>query len=225
MEQLGEQSLLRQEAGPDAEPRFTMLETIREFGLEQLADSGEEGAVQDAHAAHYAALGDEARRDWVVQPGPFIVALEADADNLRAALASAEHQKATDIGLRLGLAFDIWREAPGMLSEGRAWWQSLLVLPGGTPSLRARSLTHLGWLAAYQGDFDVAADAGEQAVALAAEPDWIRANALGVRGMVEFSRGAAGTAQRWIEEALYLLRANCSDGAVMVPDLLMHLVS
>ena len=109
-----------------------------------------------------------------------------------------------------------------MLSEGRAWWQLLPVLPSGTPSLRARSLTDLGWLAAYQGDFDVAADAGEQAVALAAEPDWVRANALGVPGTSLLlgehpELPSAGSRRRWIYS-----RADI-DGAVMVPDVLMHL--
>jgi predicted ATPase/class 3 adenylate cyclase len=223
VEQLGEQSLLRQDAGPGGGPRFVMLETIREYGLERLAESGEEEAVRDAHTAQYAALGDEARRDWVVRPGPFTIALEADADNLRSAMAWAECQQATDSGLRLGLAFNILAEARGLLSEGRAWWQRLLALPGGTPSLRARSLTELGWLAVYQGDFGAAADAGEQAVALATEQDWIRAGALNVRSCAAFfARESLDTTLHGLEEALDLVEVG-PDSVTWRPEILMHL--
>jgi predicted ATPase/class 3 adenylate cyclase len=222
VERLGEQSLLRQDAGSGGESRYVMLETIREYGLEQLAASGEEGAVRDAHAAHFAALGDDAERAWILRPGPFIATLEAGADNLRAAMAWAESRGATDIGLRLGLAFSMLVEQRGMFGEGRGWWRRLLALPGGDPSLRARSLTLLGWLAQHQGDADAVADPAEQAVDLAREEGWVRAYALNLLGIVELSRESPDAARRYFEEALNLLRADPS-GEVFVPELLMHL--
>ena len=57
---LVDKSLVRYAEGPDGEPRYAMLETIREFGLERLAESGEEAAVRAAHAAHFFAVAEEA---------------------------------------------------------------------------------------------------------------------------------------------------------------------
>ena len=53
---LVEKSLVRQEDGPDGEPRFAMLETVREFGMERLRAHGETAEVQRRHAEHYLAM-------------------------------------------------------------------------------------------------------------------------------------------------------------------------
>ena len=63
LERLVEQSLLRQEAGPEGEPRFTMLETIREFGLEQLEASGEAEEIRRDHTTYFLALAEEAHAE------------------------------------------------------------------------------------------------------------------------------------------------------------------
>ena len=57
---LVDKNLLRQVEGTDGEPRLFMLETIREYALERLAESGEEEVVREAHAAYYLALAEEA---------------------------------------------------------------------------------------------------------------------------------------------------------------------
>src|SRR5215216_7284311 len=85
-------SLLRQDAGPGGEPRFTMLETVREFALELLAASGEEDATRERHAAWCLTLaqavglesGEGLRRR---AQGVWLARLDADLDNLRAAIA------------------------------------------------------------------------------------------------------------------------------------------
>ena len=90
VEPLVEQSLLRQEAGADGAPRFTMLETIREFGLEQLEASGEADAARARHAAVVLALAEEA--DAALH-GPqqliWIERLETEYANIRSALGWA----------------------------------------------------------------------------------------------------------------------------------------
>ena len=60
LDALVDQSLLRPVEGPDGEPRFAMLETIREYGLERLAASGEAEATRRAHAEFFLALAEEA---------------------------------------------------------------------------------------------------------------------------------------------------------------------
>src|SRR5688500_39155 len=103
MERLGEQSLIRQGAGTTHEPRFSMLETVREYGLDQFEASGEEDLVRERHAEHFATLGDDTERVFWSRPVPLMAMLEAEADNLRAALGWAEGQERAETGLRLAL--------------------------------------------------------------------------------------------------------------------------
>ena len=103
IETLAEQSLVHPLGAVAGEPRFGTLETVREYGLERLAASGEEPAVRAAHAAHYLALAEQADR---VSHGPaqrqWAARLEAEQDNLRAALRWAVEQGDAELGLRLG---------------------------------------------------------------------------------------------------------------------------
>jgi predicted ATPase len=86
----------------DGEPRFCMLETIREYGLEQLEASGEANALRQRHAAYYLALAERAEPEaaWAAH-------LDRDHDNLRAALRWAKASGQTELGL--GLAAALWR--------------------------------------------------------------------------------------------------------------------
>src|SRR4029453_11618421 len=98
-------SLVRQvdEADGD-EPRYQMLETVREFGLERLRASGdaEERAVRAAHAAYALALAEpvQARR---LAPGyeKGMARLDVEQGNIRAALGWAEEAGEVELGLRL----------------------------------------------------------------------------------------------------------------------------
>jgi predicted ATPase/DNA-binding XRE family transcriptional regulator len=93
-----DKSLLRQNEGPDDEPRFVMLETIREYALERLAESGEEETVRNQHAAYYFALAHEAERHLRgAEQVRWLGRLALEHDNLRAALAwSQAHTGAAD---------------------------------------------------------------------------------------------------------------------------------
>ncbi|MDP9371880.1 MAG: protein kinase, partial [Chloroflexota bacterium] len=119
---LADKSLLRREDAPDGEAHFGMLETIREFGLEHLAASGEETAVRQAHAAYVLALVERAEPALTgPEQGIWFDRLEIEHDNLRAALAWTLDRRAADVALRLGAA--PWRfwSARGYLAEGRGW--------------------------------------------------------------------------------------------------------
>jgi predicted ATPase/class 3 adenylate cyclase len=169
---LVDHSLVRPRPPGKGEPRFSMLETIREFAAEQLALSGERDQLQRGHAEHFRNLAEEAelhvtREDRVV----WLDRLEADYDNLRAAMDWAERTGDASTGLRTAAA--IWRfwQQRGRLSEGRARLERLLGLPGAAPrdSLRIRALGALGGIAYWQNDNPVTRAAYEEAVDIARE--------------------------------------------------------
>ena len=102
VESLLEKSLLRQEVGPGGEPRFVMLETVHEYAREKLGESGEAEVMRGAHAEYFLALAKDAEP---ALKGPeqleWLERLEAEHDNLRAALGWALESKDGELALRL----------------------------------------------------------------------------------------------------------------------------
>jgi predicted ATPase len=222
LERLVEHSLLRQDEGPGGEPRFGMLETVRDYGLEQLAASGEEGQIREHHAEHFATLGNDTERVFWSRPVPLMAMLEAEADNLRAGLGWAEGHRKAETGLRLALAFGVQAMQRGTPAEGWEWLRRVLSLGGGDPPLRARALTGFGWHALYQGDTESAMEAAERAVETAAGESWILAMGLLLLGSVELERGTTDAARRRFEEARALVEGDV-DAAVWAPPILLNL--
>ena len=119
-----DQSLLRQTEQEGEESRLVMLETIREFGLEVLAESGEMEPIQQAHAAYYLSLAEEAEPELRgTQQVTWLERLEPEHDNLRAAMQwLLEQQQGNaqrrEMALRLGGALLRFWEVRGHWSEG-----------------------------------------------------------------------------------------------------------
>lgn len=160
------QSLLRQER-TEGEPRFTMLETIREFATEQLDASGEAAALRRGHAEYFLALAERAEPAVHGVPDPvWIHQLETEHGNLRAALTWAITDDVS-MALRLGGALGWFWQVRGYLSEGRVMLGRALAATDGTePALQAKALWTAGDLAEYQYDFGAATAALEQALTL-----------------------------------------------------------
>ena len=145
--------------------RFRMLETIREFALEQPA---EDGAVRDRHARAYAQLlrgADEGMRsadvaDWQAR-------LDGDHDNLRAGLRHATATGDADTALSLTVAAVRYWGTRGHVAEGRALAEAALRLDGGAGELRMHAVNGAGFLAAEQGDFAAAREHFEASLTLA----------------------------------------------------------
>ncbi len=164
-------SLLRREEGPDGDPRFGMLEMIREFGLGQLTATGEETAVRQRHAEWCLAFADRAGPD--VDPredDAWLDRLDRDHPNLRLALAWLVDRGDGPGATRLaGALASVW-EAHAQYGEGRRWLEAALALDGEAPPPdRLRALSGAGTMAWYQGDFAQAIDRHEQALAVARE--------------------------------------------------------
>ncbi len=140
---LVDKSLLQQEEQADGEPRFLMMETIREYALERLAASGEAEAMRQQHATFFLQLAEEADpKVRSTEQATWYRRLEVEHDNLRAALHwTLEHQE-VEIGLRLaGALWAFWRQH---LREGRSWLEQVLVQPGARARTAARAKALLG---------------------------------------------------------------------------------
>jgi len=155
-----------------SEPRFVMLEPIREYALEQLVARGEEEIVRHAHATYYLALAEAAAAQWDSPTAEVAIAqLDREYDNLRAALRWACDGGDHTIGLRLAEAlWQFWRSY-GYASEGRVWLEQLLALednPTDRTALaaRQRGLHAAAWLASDQHEYAQAARLFEQSMAL-----------------------------------------------------------
>jgi predicted ATPase/class 3 adenylate cyclase len=164
--ELVDQSLVRPDEAPD--PRFAMLETIREFSAEMLAARGEAETIGDRHAAAMLALAQRAapelsgrdQRTWLER-------LERDHDNMRAALDWSIARPDPIVGARLSVA--LWRfwQQRGYLNEARARFEALEA-QGWTlePIDRARFAEAFGGIAYWQSDQGTATRLYDEALRL-----------------------------------------------------------
>jgi predicted ATPase/class 3 adenylate cyclase len=152
--------------------RFRMLQTIREFGTEQLEEAGETGATRERHAARFLELAEAAEPHLrLVDQKPWLDRLEVEHDNLRAALRWAIDQGHVDTGLRMvGALWRFWH-FHAHLDEGRQWSEEALALPGASErtARRAKALTALGGVAYWQEDLPATRRAYEEALDIARE--------------------------------------------------------
>jgi predicted ATPase/transcriptional regulator with XRE-family HTH domain len=151
---LVDQSLVQQGEGFDAEPRFVMLETLREYALEQLETAGERRLLQQRHAADVLTLAAEAEPHlFAAERGRWLRRLNEEQDNIRSALRFSIEQDDPELGLRLVGALWMWF-LRRLLVEGRSWAENLLAHPGAGQwtTARASALFAAGHLAWLQGD-------------------------------------------------------------------------
>ncbi len=174
LEQLAElldKSLVQGQQDTSGEPRFTMLETIREYASEQLAASGEEAAVQERHAQYFLRLAGEAEPhlDHTAGWESWLERLEPEDANLRVALAWYEaRQDRIETGQRLAGALAGYWLLRGSLQEGRTWLEALLARSASSDRsfVRGRALFGAGVLAIFEGDFAAAAPQAEEALSV-----------------------------------------------------------
>jgi predicted ATPase len=212
---LVDKSLLRRQGAAlddeATEPRFGMLETVREFALERLVASGEEAAVRDAHAAWCLALVAEGDRElWGPRHGQWSDRLAAEYDNVRAVLAWTLERGQIAVGLRLTRALWKFIRSRGHPSEARRWQRALLGAGADLPPrVRIDALWLAGDLAGLAGDYGEATSLLEQCLALARETGDrpAIAKALYLLGNVAEDLDDVDLEVALYEEALALFRA------------------
>ncbi|MFN2520357.1 MAG: hypothetical protein ABR525_04845 [Candidatus Limnocylindria bacterium] len=177
LERLVDHSLVGERIQPDGQPRFQMLETVREYAQERLAESGEAENIRRRHAEVYLGFAERGapeltahdRRRW-------LDGFEREHENFRAALACAVDSGDVNIALRLGAC--LWRfwQMHGHLREGDEWLRRVLALPAMDQShardnarARVNALIAAGGIAYWQEDMDAAHRSYAEAVAVARE--------------------------------------------------------
>ena len=171
-------TLMDQSLVTAAEGRFGMLETVREYALERLAESGGEQQARRRHAEAYAALAgsaDEGLNTATSASG--WTASHADRENIRAAVGFAVADGEVGTALRLAAIWRYWMTR-GNLTDGRALVATALRERRGPPEARLHALNAAGVLASEQGDFAPARALFEESLELARRlesPAWSRA--------------------------------------------------
>ena len=223
---LVDKSLLRQEEGVGAAPRFYMLETIHEFALEKLEGSGEAEEVRRRHALFFLTLAEEAESRL---RGPddveWLERLEEEHDNMRAALSWALEGEEVELALRIGGALGAFWHAHGHLGEGRKWLEEALAKDGRAPVVvRIKALKALFWLAFDQWDHERAEAVALEAMELSTEEEIDRSLAASIRIMLAGPAWVGGDYERGkelLEESLEISRE--ADDKVMIAEALFQL--
>ncbi len=210
---LVDKSLLRQEIQADGEPRFLMLETIREYALERLEASGEAEVMRRWHATFFLAMTEKGELKLrSAEQSPWFKRLEVEHDNLRAALRWMLERQEAETGLRLAGALMVFWRSCNHTSEGRGWFERVLGQPGAKArtAARAKALLGAGAMAFFQGDLSEAQRLLEESVPVGREVGAVGrrdlALALTILGHVTILRGNPGAARELAGEGRQLFQ-------------------
>jgi predicted ATPase/DNA-binding CsgD family transcriptional regulator len=216
-----DKSLVAADSGDSSVVRYRLLETLRHYGWERLAESNNRDAVQRRHADHFLELVEFAEPQLVGTPeqGAWLDRLERDHGNFRAALQWAIDARQSETGVRLAAAlYRLWY-LRGYLGEGRHWSNQVLAWAQDAPrTATARALRGAGLLAYAAGDYPEARAFTEQGLALAREIEDKRliSAALNNLGIILIDQGDYPAAHAACEEGLALARELADEPFVAV---------
>jgi tetratricopeptide (TPR) repeat protein len=207
---LVEKSFAHQTSAADGVPWFGMLEVLREYAAELLAERGELPRLQQRHAAHYLALAEQAEAQL---RGPaqevWLQRLEREHANLRTALTTLVAADDSERGLRMvGALWRFWI-ARGYVSEGIHWCTAVLALPmTAAPMSQAKALNAIGGLHWTQGDYPAARQFFDSSLALWRELENHHeiARILNNLGSVAWRTGDYEASWAYFQESLALRR-------------------
>ena len=190
--------------GSDDEPRYQMLETVREFGLERLARPGKKTRSRERHARHFLTLAERRGRGiQLFMDLESITRVAPEQDNVRLALTWFDDHGEIDALLALSsLLYGLWL-AHGLYREGLRWLERALERSSHTASAgRVQALVAAGMLALFQGDYARAATFSPEAVALARElgDPLLVGQALTIAGFLAYRQGEYGQAEELLTE-------------------------
>jgi predicted ATPase len=211
LESLSAKSLIQVAESSEGAPRFSMLETIREYALERLDESDDGAHVRRRHAQFFLAVAERAEPELRrAAQGVWLNRLEADHDNFRLVLRWVVERNEAELALRLGGALSHFWEMRGHQTEGRARLAEVLLLVGTRkyPRLRAKMLCELGFLTDDQGDYGEARALQAESLAIRRELGDQRgvARCLIGLGWIASNEGDYATGRALHEECLAIMR-------------------
>lgn len=207
---LVDKSMLQHQRRENGQPRFVMLETLREYALEQLQTDGNTDSTRRRHWTYYSKLVE------AVEPGPkepdlpaWMKLLEEEHDNLRAALKWALEQDELDVAL--GIAGAIWKlwQIHGHVEEGMEWMKAILDRSRGQISTpRAKALWGAGWLGMVAGNLDQSREYFEEGAAISRQLGDQRYLGRSLHGIGAVARGQGdfASSRAAFDESLPLFR-------------------
>ncbi len=207
---LVDNGLVRQGESAEGEPRFKMLETIREYALERLSEQGQLEDGRNRHLNRYVELAETAEPELTrAGQAVWLERLSEENDNIRAALAWSFESGQVELGLRLAGALVRFWSIRGLMTEGRRWLtEALAASEGVAPAVLAKAYFAAGFAALGQGDYPQAKPFFEQSLELAREAEETRleAQALQQIGWLVMTRGEYEEAREFAGRALELAR-------------------
>jgi predicted ATPase/class 3 adenylate cyclase/Arc/MetJ-type ribon-helix-helix transcriptional regulator len=215
LDQLGsllDKSLLREVEDANGEPRFVMLELLREFGLEQLEASGEQESTRQSHANFLLRLAEQTKPGLEsTEQVQWMNHMEEEHSNLRAALEwSKTAEGMGETCLRLAGALGYFWEMRGHFNEGREQLSAVLSTKAaqGQTAARATLLARAAELAYRQSDYPATTTLAEESLAIhrkLGDQQGV-ASTLIKLGNAATERGSYASASRYLEEALTIWR-------------------
>jgi predicted ATPase/DNA-binding CsgD family transcriptional regulator len=222
LESLVDKSLIQVAHEANGEARFGMLETMKEYALEQLRERGGLETARKRHVDHFLALAETAAPELrSIYQVVWQARLEREHENLRTALDWALEAGRGDIELRLTAALGCFWYFQAHIGEGRNRLERALARDPGCPTaVRVEALTWCAYFAWAQRDYDAAAPLYEEAIALSRDDAQERSSILPIAflGKLSWPAGDYDRAAELHEEALALSRKNgdrWSEGVVL----------
>jgi len=209
LSRLVDKSLVMVDRRPDGDTRYTLLETVRQYGAERLVERGDSGAVRRRHAERFLAIAECAYTERVTKEARWAELLATEHDNVRAALAFfRDNEPAKYLALAGALAW-FW-QASSRLLEGREHLTGALAASPATPARKtyARALWGAAYLHALRGDTATSTPMMAAALQMWREVGAIAevAEALEGVGWAQFLAGDDDQACASFEESLRLQR-------------------
>lgn len=216
LDSLIRKSLLLREDVPGGDPRFSMLNTLKEYAGEKLEESGELDDVARHHAAYFLDLAETAaarlRKDDQLR---WVNVLDREHDNMRAVLRTAIRLGDATLELRLASRLTRFWEYHAHLTEGQRWLEEALSRAAGVaPELRADGLEGAAILALAQGELKRATAQMEECVEIRrdlGDPSRL-GGSLRYLAIIRLDRGDTAAARSLLDESLALQREAGNEG-------------
>ena len=214
---LVDKSLLVQRQQADGDTRVQMLETIREYALERLAEARDFEPTQRAHAAYFVVLCEEADAAFPTpQQDDWVARLDLELDNCRQALDWLVARRESEWAVRLTVGIFRYWETRGLFHEAQARLRALLELGPRSTASWARVQMYAAMVTSALGDFDAASVLMKRSLAISRQLEDRPAEAVTLNnlGVSEQFRGRYREAAACMEEAAHLWKQLRDDSAM-----------